>query len=110
MIARRIYYLVEFFLFFLVELTGSSLRVAWEVLTPSMHQSPGIIEVPLDLQTDKQITALALLMTLTPGSLSLDVSSDRRSLYVHSMFAADPARVRDSVKQGFERRIMRLLA
>jgi multicomponent Na+:H+ antiporter subunit E len=107
-IARRIYYAIDLMIFFLIELTASSMRVAWEVMTPRKHRTPGIIEVSLDVKTDRLITALALLITLTPGSLSLDVSTDRRSLYVHSMFAADPELVRDNVKQGFERRIMRL--
>lgn len=106
----RIAAAIDLVLFFLIELAASSLRVAWDVATPRKHRSPGIVAVPLDVETDAQITVLALLITLTPGTLSLDVSTDRRVLYVHSMFASTPERVRDSVKQGFERRIRRLVA
>lgn len=107
---ERIAGVLDLVVFFAIELTASSFRVAWDVVTPRARRSPGIVAVPLDLQSDGQITLLALLVTLTPGSLSLDVSTDRRSLYVHSMFAADPERTRQSVKQGFERRIMRIVS
>lgn len=105
---RRIIAALDLLLFFVRELTAASLRVAWDVVTPRARRSPGIISVPVDLETDRQITLLALLVTLTPGTLSLDVSTDRRSLYVHSMFTADPESVRATVKDGFERRIRRI--
>ena len=52
---------------------------------------PGIVKIPLDLETDVEITLLASLITLTPGTLSLDVSKDKKVLYVHSMYVYDKA-------------------
>lgn len=107
---RRLVAAIDLLLFFLFQVTRSSFQVAWDVVTPRSHRTPGIVAVPLELQTDSTITLLALLVTLTPGTLTLDISTDRRTLYVHSMFAADPGRARDSVKRGFERRIMRIVS
>jgi multicomponent Na+:H+ antiporter subunit E len=70
---------------------------------------PGIVAVPLDAQTDLEITLMANLITLTPGTLSLDVSEDRHTLYVHAMFVDSPESVRDSIKNGFERRLLELI-
>lgn len=95
--------------FFLWELVLSNLRVAWDVLTPRAYRHPGVVAVPLDASTDVEITVLANLVTLTPGTLSLDVSPDRRILYVHAMFVDDPEQVRRDVKDGFERRVLELL-
>lgn len=106
---RRLLAIGDLLMYLVAQVIASSLRVAWDVVTPRARRRPGIVMVPLDLKTDQQITFLALLVTLTPGTLSLDVSTDRRSLYVHSMFASDPDRVRHTVKRGFERRIARSL-
>jgi len=91
--------------FFLWELIKANLRVAYEVISPRWHMRPGVVAVPLDVKTDLEITLLANLITLTPGTLSLDVSSDRAVLYVHSMYIGDVDEFRRQIKDGFERRI-----
>ncbi|MEF3273152.1 MAG: Na+/H+ antiporter subunit E [Chloroflexus sp.] len=70
---------------------------------------PGIIAIPLDVKSDAGITVLANLITLTPGTVSLDVSTDRRTIYIHCIDVQDAAAVRDDIKQNFERRVMELL-
>ena len=100
---------IRFSGFFLWQLILSNLRVAYDVITPRLYMRPGIVAVPLDAQTDEEITLLANLITLTPGTLSLGVSEDRRTLYVHAMFVDSPDRVRDSIKNGFERRLLELI-
>jgi multicomponent Na+:H+ antiporter subunit E len=77
---------LELFVFLLWELLVANLRVAYDVLTPGYQMRPGVIALPLDARTDAEITLLANLITLTPGTLSLDVSSDRRVLYIHVMY------------------------
>lgn len=97
-----------FVLFFIWSLIVANLRVAWEVLTPGHGMHPAIVAIPLDLKTDLEILLLANFITLTPGTLSLDVSLDKRTLYVHSMYVEDVETFRRSVKQGFEKRILEL--
>ncbi len=94
---------------FLWEVLKSNLRVAWDVVTPNRLREPGIVAVPLDAESDAEIAVLANLITLTPGSLCLDVSEDRRTLYVHAMFAREPDQVRREIKQRFERWVLVLL-
>ncbi len=101
--------LVEFAAFFVGQLVLSSLRVAGDILTPRPRARPGIVGVPLEARTDAEITLLANLVSLTPGSLSLEVSADRRTLYVHAMFLEDADRFRHEIKDGFERRVLDLL-
>jgi multicomponent Na+:H+ antiporter subunit E len=106
---RKLPALIGFLLFFVWELVVSNLRVAWVVLVPGAPRRPGVVAIPLDLDQDLAITLLANLVTLTPGTLSLDVSPDRRFLYVHGMFVDDPEEFRREIKDGFERRIRELL-
>ena len=89
--------------YFLYQLTVSGMRVAWDVITPAHRSRPAIVAVPLDIKEPIQITVLANLISLTPGSLSLDVSPDGKTLYVHEMFADDPDETRRRIKTGFER-------
>ena len=72
-------------------------------------QRSGIIGVPLDAPTDLEITTLANLISLTPGTLSLDVSTDRKTLYVHAIEMEDAEQLKKSLKRTFEQRIMRAL-
>jgi multicomponent Na+:H+ antiporter subunit E len=106
---RRLPAAVRFAGYFLWQLLLSNLRVAYDVVTPHLYMQPGIVAIPLDAKTDQEITLLANLITLTPGTLSLDVSEDRRILYVHAMFVDDADSVRDSIKHGFERRLLELM-
>jgi multicomponent Na+:H+ antiporter subunit E len=100
---------LRFVTFFVYELVLSNLRVAWDVLTPKAYRRPGVVAVPLDAESDVEITLLANLVTLTPGSLSLDIAPDRSCLYVHAMFVDDVEQLRRDVKEGFERRVLELL-
>ena len=70
---------------FLRDLLVSNLRVAYDVLTPTHYMRPAVVAVPLRAKTDGAITILANMISLTPGTLSLDVSSDRSVLYLHVM-------------------------
>ena len=69
---------------------------------------PGIVAIPLDLDRDWQVALLANLITLTPGTLTVEISSDHKTLFVHELVIEDPEAVRRQIKQGFERRIKRL--
>jgi multicomponent Na+:H+ antiporter subunit E len=102
---RKVSQVASFVLFFGRELIRANLRVAYDIVTPRHH----MVAVPLDAETDAEITLLANLITMTPGSLSLDVSDDRRVLYVHSMFVDDVDAFRREIKQGFERRLLEVM-
>lgn len=98
--------LIRFLGFYLWELFLANLRVAYDVITPPFYMRPGIIAIPLDVETDAEISLLANLITLTPGTLSLDVSDDRKVLYIHAMYVDDPDTLRREIKQGLERRVL----
>lgn len=105
----KVFKVFSFAGFFLWELFKANLRVAHAVLTPGHNMRPGVVAVPLDLTGEVEITMLANLITLTPGTLSLDVSANRRVLYVHTMYLDDPEEFRRGIKDGFERRVKELL-
>ena len=95
--------------YFLKELVISNLRVLWDVVTPRHINRPGIIGVPLTAQTDLEIFVVASLISLTPGTLSVDLSEDRKTLFVHVMFLDDVETTRKDIKHGLERRILEVM-
>jgi multicomponent Na+:H+ antiporter subunit E len=86
----------------------SNLRVAYDVLSPHPRIAPAIVELPLTASGDGEITALANLISLTPGTLSLKVSDDRRALFVHVMYLDDEPTAIAELKD-LERRILEVL-
>lgn len=80
-------------------------------LAAESYVTPGVIGIPLDARTDIEIALLANLITLTPGSVTLDLSEDRLVLYVHAMYidGGDVEAYRRAVKDGLERRVLELL-
>jgi multicomponent Na+:H+ antiporter subunit E len=106
---RKVFLWLKFIGFFLWELQLASLRVAFDVLTVRHHMRPAVLAIPLDLDTDLGITFFANVITLTPGTLSLDVSNDRKTLYIHAMYVDDVEQFKYNLKNRLERRIMELL-
>jgi multicomponent Na+:H+ antiporter subunit E len=100
---RRVTAWIKLIVMFNYELLVSSLAVAIDILTPRHRARPAIIEVPLDVKSDAGILLVTNLISLTPGTLSLDVSEDRKTLLVHAMFADDQEAIRRSLKDGMER-------
>ncbi|MDM9627102.1 Na+/H+ antiporter subunit E [Rhizobium sp. S152] len=103
---RRCWAILSLILLFLKELSLSALRVAATVLSPKLTIKPGIFAFPLTVDRDFEIALLANMITLTPGTLSVDVSDDRRILYVHALDCSDPDKARRDIADGFERKIM----
>ncbi|WP_291114626.1 Na+/H+ antiporter subunit E [Flavobacterium sp. UBA6135] len=100
--------IISFFFYFIYELIKANIQVAYDVITPTMYMKPGIVSVPLDANTDLEITLLANVISLTPGTLSLDVSDDRKVLYVHAMYIHDKDEFIRSIKDGFEKKLLNI--
>ncbi len=107
----RLWRTVEFTAFYLREVLVSSIRVTAHVVSPRFRMVPGIVAIPMEAETDEEITILANLVSLTPGTLSLDVSPDRRTLYVHAMDlgTGGPDALRADIRERLERRVLALL-
>lgn len=97
---------------FLYELLLSAIKVALVVLAPNLRQQlrPAIVAVPLTVKSDLEIALLANLITLTPGTLSIDVSDDKSMLYVHVLMLDDRASLIAGIAEGFEKRILAVFA
>jgi len=100
---KRVYYWLKLLVLFHYELIVSSVQVIWDIITPTLYARPAIIDMPLDVKSDTGILLVTNLISLTPGTLSIDVSEDRKTLKLHAMFADDPLAVCNDLKSGMER-------
>jgi multicomponent Na+:H+ antiporter subunit E len=90
------------------EIVLANLRLIVDVLSIQHRMRPGVIQLPLTVTSDAEILLLAAMINITPGSVALDVSADRRTMYVHVMHITTPEQARRNIKDGFERRILQL--
>ena len=103
-LASRTAYAVSLAAFFTWELLVANFRVAADVLRGNQIE-PAVVAIPLDITTDGEILLLSMLINITPGSVTIDLSDDRRTLYVHVMHMKSADETRREIKDGFERRV-----
>lgn len=107
---RRLWYFAELTFWFVRNLIGSSLRVARDSFRFRHRMRSGVIAISLDVRTDVEISALANLISLMPGTLTLDLSEDRKTLFIHVMDIAeeDVEAHEAEIKRELESRVMRV--
>lgn len=89
----------------------ANVQVAWIVLTkPNSRIRSAWVVIPLDLKQPEAITLLAGTITLTPGTVSADLSDQGHSLLVHALDTDDPNAVRDEIKTRYEARLKEIFA
>ena len=86
----------------------SNLQVARLILGPESRIHPSFLWVPLELRDVHGITALASIITMTPGTLSCDLSADRRHLLVHCLNLDDAAATIAQIKHSYERPLLEI--
>lgn len=86
---RRIIHALIFVGYFVGELVIANLRVAWDIVTPGLQLTPAIVRVPTDCRSDLETMLLANALTMTPGTLSLEVDTTDRALFVHALYVTD---------------------
>lgn len=101
--------LISFSGYYLMAVIAANLRIAIDVLTPGLKVKPGFLRVPLETQTDMEVLALSNFVTMTPGTLSLDVSRDGKFLYVHAIYLDDVEKTREAIGKNLQARVLEVL-
>lgn len=104
----RIPRIIFFFFYFIYELVKANYQVASDVIT-FKNVRPGIIRVPLDAKTNLEITLLANFINLTPGTIIVDMSDDRKVFYIHTIRVKNREQFIHEIKNGFEKRLLEIL-
>lgn len=83
---KRIYFTMEFVVYYLYNLTKANLYIAWDILTPKMRMKPAFMEVPVNLESDFGLLLFSNLLSMTPGTISIDISEDKKTVLVHVLY------------------------
>ena len=107
---QRLLRIVGFILIFIKEVIKANIAVIRIVYHPRLkaYLKPGILEYPLTVDTGFSITLLANAITLTPGTLSVDVSPDRKYLYIHFLHVDQPEKAKENIRNFLEKPILQI--
>ncbi|MNJ38908.1 Na+/H+ antiporter subunit E [Paenibacillus bouchesdurhonensis] len=103
---RKVWSILKLLVLFIKELFKSSFVVMGQVISPKLNIRPGIFSYTTELTSDWEVTILANLITLTPGTLTIDVSRDGSTLYIHAMDIDDVDELCSQIRSTFEKAIM----
>ncbi len=105
----RVIAALDLFVYFALDVVKSSFRVAYDVLTPTHRMRPGIVRVDISGMTERQLFFMMNLITMTPGSLGIDLSKDRTKLYLHAMYLDGSAsEMAQSFEQSYGKKVRRV--
>lgn len=105
---NKVFCIIEFGVVYLWEVVKSNVVVAIDVLRPRHQFTPAMVKVDVSTLSDRQLFVYTNLVTMTPGTLSVEVSAERDRLLVHSMYAESPEEVARDLDQTLRRRITRV--
>lgn len=105
----RVPKIIGFFFYFLYEMLKANFQVAYDLVTPRFFMEPGIVKYPLDARNDFEITMLSNIISLTPGTLVVDVSDDNKTMYIHVMYLGDKEKFIRRMKSGIEKKLLEIL-
>jgi len=97
---------ISFLIYYIKEMILANLLIARDILTPRPVLTPGILKLKLDCVSDHEILTFFNLLTMTPGSLSIDISDDKKYLYVHFWNVKDIPAMKEEIKKTLEKRVM----
>ncbi|MEO2203786.1 Na+/H+ antiporter subunit E [Paenibacillus pabuli] len=102
----RVWAILKLLFLLFKELIRASIEVIRQIIKPRLEIRPGIFTYRTQLSSDWEVTFLCLLISLTPGSLPLEISGNQRKLFIHALDIKDEQKMRDDIKNTFEKAIM----
>ncbi|MCX6151285.1 MAG: Na+/H+ antiporter subunit E [Ignavibacteriales bacterium] len=96
----RFVFIIKYFFVFIWEMIKANLHVAYIVIHPKLPIKPGIVKIKTDLTKDSARTILANSITLTPGTMSVDINPDKNEYYIHwiDVLSKDPADIKENTR------------
>ena len=106
---KKLFWFFYFLVYIIKDIIISNFIVAYYILIPFRKLKPGVVAVPVEKGSDLQLVFLSNMVSLSPGTLSIELSDDKKFLFVHSMFCQYPEVFVKEVKKNFERPIIGIM-
>lgn len=99
---------VRLLLRFLFQVVTSGLTTAWSIVRPGRRPTPGLIRMRYDNLSEFGVTVMGCMITLTPGTTTIDIDTERKELLLHLLDAGNPERTIAKIRRQFERPLQRM--
>ncbi|PLX15858.1 MAG: hypothetical protein C0597_08350 [Marinilabiliales bacterium] len=97
-IVKKTYFIVEFVLFYMVKLVQANIYIAFDIVTPKMHTMPDFITLPLKIKSDFGLLLFSNLVSMTPGSLTIDINEEKNCIEIHILYNQNKEKVRTEIE------------
>jgi len=104
---KKIIYIVEFFGFYLLKLVQANLFIAYDILTPRMFTKPAFLKIQVEIKSDFGLLLFSNLLSMTPGSLTVDLSDDKKEMKVHILYHESIEKMKEEITK-IQNRIIRI--
>lgn len=101
--------LLLFVVFLLYDMIKANLEVTKEIITPKLNMKPAIIQYEHRLKSDFEITMLTNLIAITPGTMVLKISPDKKYLFIHSFYVKDKEKFKERLRNGLEKKLIEVI-
>lgn len=102
-VLKKIAAVFDFIIFYLVKLVTANIYIAYDILTPKMHTSPGFIRIPLTIVSRPGLLLFSNLLSMTPGTLTIEISPDRKTILVHVLYGKNEKKLVREIKKTQEK-------
>lgn len=96
---RKTIAILEFFFFYMIKVIHANFELAYHILSPRLNLKPGILKVPVSLSNEQAILLLINMISMTPGTLTMDLTDDKKYIFVHALFIEDKAKTMGEIKK-----------
>ena len=86
---KKTYYLFDFLIYYFLQLSKSNIRIAYDILNPRSNLNPGFIDLNLKIHSDLGLLLFSNLISMTPGSLTINISDDKKNILIHIFHQED---------------------
>ncbi len=105
----RVPKIFAFILLFFYDLMKANYEVTKDVITPNYNMKPGIIKYEMEAKTDFEITMLANMIALTPGTVVVDLSKNKKFMYIHVMYLTNKEEFIERLSNRIERKLLEII-
>lgn len=104
---KLLYYIPEFLVFYLIKLLQSNFQMAYIILSPKLDIQGEFIKFPIEIKSSAGLLLLSNLVSMTPGTLSADISDDKQILLIHALLISHDQKTIEDI-ESIQKRILRL--
>lgn len=94
---KKAYWMLLFIGFYIISVIKANFYLAWDILTPRMMMNPGLISIQLDLESRSALLLFSNLVSMTPGTLVIDLDPEKNEAAVHVLYLRDEEKIRSEI-------------